>query len=121
MNRLMYGEIMDKQVHLSIANGGPVVFLETIMSAVSTATSAPPEPELGRAALGGPAVALDRFSYDDAIVRAFTLMTLVWALVAFLAGLVVAFELVLPSLSASMPGFVAGWMKIPQLGFGRLR
>jgi cytochrome c oxidase cbb3-type subunit I/II len=64
---------------------------------------------------------MERFSYDDTIVRAFTLMTLVWALVAFLVGLVIGFELVLPSLSPYLPGFVATYMKIPQLSFGRLR
>jgi cytochrome c oxidase cbb3-type subunit I/II len=69
--------------------------------------------------LGG--TKLERFSYDDKIVRAFTLMTLVWALVAFLAGLLVAFELVLPSLSPYLPKFVAAWLSVPQLSFGRLR
>lgn len=58
--------------------------------------------------LGGP---LDRFIYDDKIVRAFILMTVVWGLVAMLVGLIVAVELFFPSLS----------MGLPYLAFGRLR
>src|ERR1019366_4462156 len=54
---------------------------------------------------------LDRFSYDDAIVRAFTLATLLWGIVGFLVGLIIALEL-------AFPAFNAG---IPQITFGRLR
>ena len=67
------------------------------------------------------ALPLDRFSYDDAVVRAFTLATLIWALVAFLVGLIVAFLLVMPSLTPYIPGFVNGWMHVPQGTFARLR
>src|SRR4051812_22939337 len=71
----------------------------------------------------------DRFSYDDKIVRAFTLMTLVWALVAFLVGLFIAFELVLPSAIAFAHNRGMDWLEkslawiplVPQLSFGRLR
>ncbi len=64
---------------------------------------------------------LDRFSYDDKVVRAFTLATLIWALVAFLVGIIIAFLLVLPSLTPYFPAFVKGWMQIPQGTFSRLR
>jgi cytochrome c oxidase cbb3-type subunit I/II len=55
--------------------------------------------------------AVERFVYDDAIVRKFMLATMVWGLVGMLVGLVVALQLVVPALSLSMP-----W-----LTFGRLR
>ena len=54
---------------------------------------------------------LEKFVYNDAIVRAFLAITVVWGLVAFLVGLVVALELVWPALS----------MGLPYLSFGRLR
>ncbi len=54
---------------------------------------------------------LERFVYNDAIVRAFLMMTVIWGLVAMLVGLIVAVELFLPSLS----------LGLPYLAFGRLR
>jgi cytochrome c oxidase cbb3-type subunit I/II len=54
---------------------------------------------------------LERFQYDDAISRAFLTATLVWAVVAMLAGLYVGLLLVLPGLS----------MGLSELSFGRLR
>ncbi|HVJ17294.1 MAG TPA: cytochrome-c oxidase, cbb3-type subunit I [Polyangiaceae bacterium] len=54
---------------------------------------------------------IERFKYDDRTVRRFTMATVVWALVATLAGLWCALLLVMPSLSFGLP----------QLGFGRLR
>ena len=56
-------------------------------------------------------VRLDRFSYDDSIVRMFLTATMVWGLVAFLAGLYIALQLRHP------------WMSFGQewLTFGRLR
>jgi len=54
---------------------------------------------------------LESFSYDDKIVRAFSLATLVWGAVAMLVGLYVALELVLPALN----------LGLPYLSFGRLR
>ena len=57
------------------------------------------------------AVRLERFVYDDDIVRKFMLATVVWGLVGMLVGLVIALELVVPGLSLSLP-----W-----LSFGRLR
>jgi cytochrome c oxidase cbb3-type subunit I/II len=54
---------------------------------------------------------IERFKYDDQTVRRFTMATILWALVATLAGLYAALLLVVPSLSFGLP----------QLGFGRLR
>ena len=54
---------------------------------------------------------LEEFSYDDDIVRKFVTATLLWGLVATLAGLFVAVILVLPSLTGGLPWF----------SFGRLR
>ena len=56
-------------------------------------------------------VDLEKFSYDDEIVRKFMLATLVWALVAMLAGVFIAIELAFPALN----------MGIQQISFGRLR
>ncbi|MCP4477190.1 MAG: cytochrome-c oxidase, cbb3-type subunit I [Planctomycetaceae bacterium] len=53
---------------------------------------------------------LESFSYDDAIVRMFSLATLVWGLVATLVGLFVAILLVMPQ-----------WTFIEYVSFGRLR
>ena len=57
------------------------------------------------------APALDRFVYDDAIVRKFVVAMYVWGIVAFLAGLFVALLLVFPKLSFGLEF----------LTFGRLR
>jgi len=57
------------------------------------------------------ATALEKFRYDDDIVRKFTLATLIWGVVGTLAGLYVALILVMPSLSFGLP----------YLTFGRLR
>jgi len=54
---------------------------------------------------------LERFVYDDAIVRMFAIATIVWGLVATLAGLVLALQLVMPALN----------LGIPYTTFGRLR
>jgi cytochrome c oxidase cbb3-type subunit I/II len=59
----------------------------------------------------GKSVSLESFSYNDAIVRAFLLATLVWGLVGFLVGLYVALLLVRPEWSFG----------IPYLTLGRLR
>ncbi|HKZ05563.1 MAG TPA: cytochrome-c oxidase, cbb3-type subunit I [Methylomirabilota bacterium] len=56
-------------------------------------------------------VRLERFTYDDDIVRKFMLATVVWGLVGMLVGLVIALQLVIPGLTLSLP-----W-----LSFGRLR
>ncbi|MEA9357647.1 cytochrome-c oxidase, cbb3-type subunit I [Bacteriovorax sp. PP10] len=54
---------------------------------------------------------LERFSYDDQIVRLFVIATLIWGVVAMLLGVTIAFQL-------------ADWhvnMGVPWLTFGRLR
>ncbi len=54
---------------------------------------------------------LDRFQYDDAIVRAFLAITVVWGVVAFLVGLIAAIQLAHPQLN----------LGLPYITFGRLR
>ncbi|MBK8914983.1 MAG: cytochrome-c oxidase, cbb3-type subunit I [Phycisphaerales bacterium] len=58
-----------------------------------------------------PGTLLERFTYDDAIVRKFLFATLLWAVVAMLAGLFIALQLAVPSLSFGSE----------YLTFGRLR
>lgn len=57
------------------------------------------------------ATGLERFEYDNTIVRNFAIATLVWGIVGFLVGLIVAIKFVLPDFL----GF------IPELSYGRLR
>jgi cytochrome c oxidase cbb3-type subunit I/II len=54
---------------------------------------------------------MEKFTYDDTTVRKFAIVTIVWGLVATLAGLVLALQLVMPSLSFNSE----------YLTFGRLR
>jgi cytochrome c oxidase cbb3-type subunit I/II len=54
---------------------------------------------------------LERFSYNDAIVRMFVTATLVWGVVGFLVGLLIAVELPYPALNGG----------IEWITFGRLR
>ncbi|HYJ08314.1 MAG TPA: cytochrome-c oxidase, cbb3-type subunit I, partial [Polyangiaceae bacterium] len=54
---------------------------------------------------------VERFSYDDAIVRKFAFATALWGVVATLVGLWLALMLVVPELSFGLP----------ELSFGRLR
>src|SRR5262245_4848787 len=54
---------------------------------------------------------LESFTYDDAIVRMFLLATLVWGIVAMLAGVFIAAELAFPKMGLGQA----------YLGFGRLR
>ncbi|MBW7934104.1 MAG: cbb3-type cytochrome c oxidase subunit I, partial [Gemmatimonadaceae bacterium] len=53
---------------------------------------------------------LDSFSYDDEIVRKFLWATMIWGLVGFLIGLIIAIQLPWP-----------GFNLAPYLTFGRLR
>ena len=53
---------------------------------------------------------LDSFSYDDVIVRKFLWATVIWGLVGFLMGLVVAIQMAAPSFNLA-----------PWFSFGRLR
>ena len=57
-----------------------------------------------------PGTLLDSFSYDDAIVRRFLWATIIWGIVGFLMGLIVAIQMAAPSFN------LASWFS-----FGRLR
>ena len=54
---------------------------------------------------------LEKFSYDNEIVRKFTLATVIWGLVGMLVGLLIATQLFVPALN----------FNIPFLTFGRIR
>ena len=54
---------------------------------------------------------VERFQYDNGVVRSFAIATVIWGVVGFVVGLVVALKLVFPDFL----GFV------PQLSYGRLR
>jgi cytochrome c oxidase cbb3-type subunit I/II len=54
---------------------------------------------------------LEKFSYDNEIVRKFTLATVFWGLVGMLVGLIIATELFVPALN----------LNLPFLTFGRIR
>jgi len=54
---------------------------------------------------------MEKFKYDNKIVRAFALATVVWGLVGFGVGLLLACQLFIPALS----------LNLPYLTFGRLR
>lgn len=54
---------------------------------------------------------LESFSYNDEIVRKFALATLVWGIVAFIAGLYVAILLVVPWLSFDMSFLTLGRLR----------
>lgn len=54
---------------------------------------------------------VETFSYDDGIVRMFTMATLVWSIVAMLVGVIIAAQLAAPALNFG----------IAELTFGRLR
>jgi len=56
-------------------------------------------------------VTIEQFSYDDAIVRKFTLMTLIWGVVGMLVGVIIALQLAAPLFN----------FELPFLSFGRLR
>ncbi len=56
-------------------------------------------------------MALEKFSYDNKIVKQFAFATILWSLVGMLAGLWVSLELIFPSLN----------LGLPYTTFGRLR
>ena len=58
----------------------------------------------------GSSSSLEQFTYDDAIVRKFFWATLIWGIVAFLVGVILAVQLAYPQANF-----------IPQVAFGRLR
>ncbi|NRA58203.1 MAG: cbb3-type cytochrome c oxidase subunit I, partial [Phycisphaerales bacterium] len=82
------------------------------MADASHASEAAVPSDVNAASTHGPTNggALDRFSYDDAIVRMFFWATLAWGLVGLLVGVIIAFQLAVPELNV-----------LPQLAFGRLR
>ncbi|HMN41092.1 MAG TPA: cytochrome-c oxidase, cbb3-type subunit I [Phycisphaerales bacterium] len=87
--------------------------------------SARPSPTLSPSPGGA---ALESFVYDDAIVRKFLVATIVWGLVAFTVGLIIALELVIPSIvnyttaAGTRPfAFLSVLIEVPFLTFGRLR
>ena len=53
----------------------------------------------------------EKFSYDNEIVRKFTLATVIWVLVGMLVGILIATQLFIPALN----------FNIPFLTFGRIR
>lgn len=64
---------------------------------------------------------LERFSYDDKIVRAFTLATLIWGIVSMLVGVIVALLLVLPAIASYLPQWFNQLLAFGPATFGRLR
>ncbi len=56
-------------------------------------------------------VKIEQFSYDDAIVRKFTLVTLIWGVVGMLVGVIIALQLAAPFFN----------LELAFLSFGRLR
>lgn len=53
----------------------------------------------------------EKFSYDNQIVRLFTIASLVWGVVGMLVGVIIAIQMYMPSLN----------LNIPYLTFGRIR
>ena len=58
-----------------------------------------------------PSGALDTVRYDNRIVMAFLIATMIWGVVGFLVGVIVAAQLAFPALNFDLP-----W-----ISFGRLR
>jgi cytochrome c oxidase cbb3-type subunit I/II len=54
---------------------------------------------------------LERFEYDNAIVRNFSVATVIWGIVGFLVGIIIALKLVYPEFLNFLP----------ELSYGRLR
>ena len=67
------------------------------------------EKDDGKIAKAAPGI--EEFKYNDAVVRAFLQVTLLWGLIAFLVGLIVALQLAVPKLNLGL-SFTS---------FGRLR
>jgi len=79
---------------------------------MATVTSTDTPNSGGQGALAaGEASRMEQFTYDDGIVRMFATATIVWGIVATLAGLIVAVLLIVPALTGGLP-----W-----LSFARLR
>lgn len=78
------------------------------MTSASPAIRTELRPRSGPATTAG---TLDRFSYDDDIVRKFLFATVIWGVVGMLVGLLIALQLASPVFN----------FNIPWLSFGRLR
>lgn len=63
---------------------------------------------------------MESFVYDDAVVRKFMTASFVWGFVAMLVGVIIALDLVLPTLAEQMP-FLRFFYETEWLTFGRLR
>ena len=57
---------------------------------------------------------LEKFSYDNTIVKKFLIATIVWGIVGFLVGLIIALQL-------AFSDWFAEHLPYAQLTFGRLR
>jgi cytochrome c oxidase cbb3-type subunit I len=55
-------------------------------------------------------------TYNDKVVRQFTIMTVVWGIVGMLVGALIAAELIWPTLNFGLP-----WLAYGRLRFRRLR
>ena len=51
---------------------------------------------------------LETFAYNDAIARAFLMITVLWGVVALLVGLIVALQLAWPALNLGFPLLPSG-------------
>ena len=57
---------------------------------------------------------IQKFSYDNAIVKKFAYATVIWGITGMLVGLIIALQL-------AFPEFFNDYLSIDFLGFGRLR
>jgi cytochrome c oxidase cbb3-type subunit 1 len=60
---------------------------------------------------GGRAISDDGYSYNDGVVKAGTIATILWGVTGFLVGVYIAFQLAFPELN----------LNVPYTSFGRLR
>lgn len=79
------------------------------------ARATPGAPDLARQGV------MEKFSYDDGIVRLFLLATLIWALVAFLVGIIAAVQLAFPVANTLLSVITGGAISSEYITFGRLR
>jgi cytochrome c oxidase cbb3-type subunit I/II len=56
-------------------------------------------------------MAQDRVHFDDRIVKKFLWATLLWGLVGMLVGVIIAFQMFLPSLSLNLPWTTFGGLR----------
>ena len=67
---------------------------------------------------GGPVGPMEKFVYDDAVVRKFLTAMLIWGIVGMLVGLIIAIQMALPLLDIKALSFL---YETSFLNFGRLR